>query len=645
MKTVMKIQYFALAAMFVGCVSQSDLDPVVDPTEESGNLVEDGPMQGMNVSDAFSYATTKQVKVNLTVPTFLSNAVVHLYSKTGTQDSLALGKATFNSSGKYNGEITLSTATDSLLIFSEYLGLTKEVRLGINGTTVSFDYSNLYESGASNKLAYKKGVTANRTPYNYLSSYDSEGVPTDMAAQDAIDGTLLDDINNSLPESAGGIPNTHPEFLAGKETEIVLEKEADVWVTFVAEGAGYRNSLGFYTYTLGNEPKNTNNITHHIVFANASMKYSGGGLVPGDRMLLGRFPANTVISWFLVANGWGGSNVKSWEQVYYANPNFNPESSAEKRNHMVLLHDKARNLKILGFEDLNRDGNSDEDFNDAVFYVSSNPVDAIKTSNVALLDAANDSDGDGINDALDEFPFDVNKAFNNYYPSEQNSGTLVYEDLWPSKGDYDFNDLVVNYNFNLISNAQNLITSIEASYTVNHIGGSFHNGFAFVLPIAPSSVTSTSGQLLNGKYESVNSNGTETGTAANETVILVCGDAINQTGNTITVTVDLNTPVSASTLGAVPFNTFLIVNGDRTREVHLPDLDPTSKAKKLGTMDDYSDVSLNRFYKTNKNLPWALNMYYEFEAPAERTPITSAYPKFKTWANSGGTLEPEWYKK
>ncbi len=35
-------------------------------------------------------------------------------------------------------------------------------------------------------------------------------------------------------------------------------------------------------------------------------------------------------------------------------------------------------------------------------------------------------------------------------PSEQFTGTLAYEDLWPGKGDYDFNDLVVDYDFDIV---------------------------------------------------------------------------------------------------------------------------------------------------------------------------------------------------
>lgn len=48
-----------------------------------------------------------------------------------------------------------------------------------------------------------------------------------------------------------------------------------------------------------------------------------------------------------------------------------------------------------------------------------------------------DADADGVADADDEYPNDVNKAFNNRYPSASYA-TLMFEDLWPGKGDYDF---------------------------------------------------------------------------------------------------------------------------------------------------------------------------------------------------------------
>lgn len=643
MKTLFKITFLISLFSLVSCINEKDLNDVSGDDE---NLVTSGPMQGMNVSDDFDYSTSMDVQLNLTVPDFLKNAVFSIYSKSGSGDSLNLGKATFNDNGVYSRTLTLSTTTDSLLIYSNYIGMTKDVRLAVTGNSVNFDY-NSYYSDAAKMPDYGDAVkNPEDTNYSYISPYNTHGVPTSLSNSDHIDHLLLDDVNNSLPESApGGIPVTHPEFLAGKDTELTLVQDADLWVTFVSEGAGYKNALGFYTYTVGNEPATVNDIdTHYVIFPNVSMHGSGGKLIPGHRVHIGTFPANTVISWFLVADGWDGAGVKSWAQVYYANSDFNPETTEAKRQHMVMLHDQGRNLNLLGFEDLHRDGGSDDDFNDAVFYVKANPITAVSNGNTAVLDAANDSDNDGITDALDEFPYDNNKAFTTYYPSAQNNGTLAFEDLWPSTGDYDFNDLVLDYNFSIVTNGNNLATSITAHYTVEHIGASFHNGFAFVLPIAPSNVASVTGQVLNGGYEQVSANGTESGTAANETVIYVSGDTHAQTGQTITVTVNLNTPAELTALGTVPFNTFLISNGERGREVHLPDHAPTSKALYLGTGNDYSDPAYSRYYKTDFNLPWALNIYDNFEYPSETTPIIDVYPRFKTWANSGGTTDMDWYK-
>ena len=471
-------------------------------------------------------------------------------------------------------------------------------------------------------------------------------MPDNLAFPDVIEQNLLDDLCASLPESAGGVPVNNPEYLAGTETNFIVTQEADVWVTFVSEGAGYRNVLGYYTYPLGQEPATVDDITaHNVIFPNTSFLFSGGGLISGDRVYLGRFPENTVIAWFIAANGWTGSGVSDGNGVYYSNPDFNPESTPENREHMVLLYDEFRELAILGFEDLNRDGGSDDDFNDAVFYAKANPPEAVQISGFAEIEAANDADGDGVNDSLDDFPFDPNEAFNNFAPAENSVGKVVYEDLWPFQGDYDFNDVSMAYNFNLIANADNLISRIEGTFVVDFIGGSLENGFAFVLPIESSEIGNVEGQVLNEGYFNLSSNGVEVTAAQNESVIVVAENVKQMQGDTISINIDLANPLDSADLGAVPFNPFIVVNKNRAKEVHLPDLLPTSKADFLGTGDDFSDPALNRYYKTSTNLPWAINIYNDFEVPPEFVPITLQYPRFITWANSGGTQDLDWYQR
>ena len=639
--------YFILSFIglfLISCVNESDLvkgNPEI-PTDAFADL---------EIGDGFNYATSKTVRVQLEVPSFLSNAVVTLYTKSGNQDSLAVARGSFNSSGHLVRNLIVSARADSLLIFSSYTGLINEVRLPIEGSQLTFDYRSLYErqeGGAKHAIhnqPFKAVINQNGNPvFSYHDTYNGIGVPENLAFPDVLQQNLLDDLNASLPEYfPRGIPYSNPEFLAGKETNLILTKDADVWVTFVSEGAGYRNSLGYYTYTLGKEPNSVEELDHVIVFPNSSMVGSGGGLIPGDRVYLGTFPANTVIGWFLVANGWNDLATTQGRGVYYSIPDFNPESAEDKRTHMLLLYDEAREITFLGFEDLRRDIATDDDFNDAVFYARSNPVDAISIGNLARLEVANDSDGDGVNDELDDFPFDPNQAFNNYAPGANSTGKLVFEDLWPNQGDYDFNDLVVDYNFNSIANADNLITTLEGSFTIEHIGGAFHNGFGFILPISPDNIASITGQNLNGGYETVSANGTESGTAADETVVLVVGDAFDLEGQTLDITITFVNPQDQSNLGDVPYNPFIIVNGERSREVHLPDLPPTSKAAGLGTQDDFSDSTQNRYYKTSTNLPWAMSIYDNFTLSPERIPITIHYPRFVNWANSGGTQDLDWY--
>ncbi len=605
------------------------------------NLVDDMPANpetadadGFSIPADFKFTTSKTIEVNLSAPDYLQGAVFQMVTMKNGKEGSPFGKGTFNRNGVFSGTYTLSTYIDTIRIRSLYVGLTDSVDVPISGNKASFDFRR-FDIQTKSAYIIEPGMlkSASAVPFTYLSPYDNNGVPVNLAPPDILQSNLFDDLNNSLPEYRS-VPQFNPEYLAGKETNLVLRKEADVWVTFVTEGASYRNSLGFYT-------DHTKELK--IIFPNASLPGSSGNLKAGSKVYLGRFPANTNIGWFIVVNGWTGSQVNSAATIFYSDPELNPEQNPTLKTHMVLLNDKSRNIMFLGFEDQRRDGRTDNDFNDAVFYVTTNPVDAPSTSNVSNIKAANDSDNDGINDELDDFPFDPNKAFNNFEPSDASNGSLAFEDLWPSKGDYDFNDLVVDYTFNKIANAANQMTSLEATFRVAHIGGSLKNGFAFSLPIAPSLISKVEGQVRNGSYVTYSPNGTEAG--QNKAVIFVVANAHEQKGKTISVTVSFASPISSSTLGSAPYDPFIVVNGKRNHEIHLADMPPTLLGGAyLGKYDDNSDPSMKRYYKSKRNLPWAINVYEPFDPPAEKVMISKKYPRFVTWANSGGTLEKNWYK-
>lgn len=229
--------------------------------------------------------------------------------------------------------------------------------------------------------------------YQYLGGYDWQGDPYYLEpVDDVITAESLDMIDSALPEGFP-VPEFNPHYItAGYDTDVILDLDASVYVTFVKEGAGYRNVLGFYTYDLANPPltrPQPQDIT--IVFPNVSADNSGGGLNMGNKVKIGDFPAGTGIGWVLLANAWDGTKVTDGLWQVFSNPDFNPEPLPELRHHMVLLKDQAQDRIYLGVEDIRRDNLScDNDFNDAVFYVTTDPDGAIRTENLADIESATD---------------------------------------------------------------------------------------------------------------------------------------------------------------------------------------------------------------------------------------------------------------
>ena len=231
--------------------------------------------------------------------------------------------------------------------------------------------------------------------YQYLGTYTSDGTPNYLEpVGDVVSVETLEMISNSLPESYP-VPEYNPHYItSGYDTNLEIEANADVWVTFVSEGAGYKNVLGYYTYDVNNPPTTTpqpEDIT--IIFPNVSALGSGGGLLVGDKVKIGSFTAGTGIGWVLLANAWNSntSTVGNGLWQLYSNPEFNPEAQPELQHHNVLLNDPDNQRIILGFEDIRRDyGSCDNDFNDAVFYVTANPYTALRTTNYADVASATD---------------------------------------------------------------------------------------------------------------------------------------------------------------------------------------------------------------------------------------------------------------
>jgi len=686
---------FFLATALTSCKKERSKDP--EPEPDGG---------GSGIPNSFAYVTTKDLSVSIQLLTNNNQPIKGaILSVTDPSDpDKVFLKAVSDAEGYVKGNISVPAYLDTLLINPNYVGLINRVRALVKGK------SNLNAViGGQNMLSGDVipevvkpastnpdgilatggiGITGLLTvTYAYPSPYTGSGdaivsnatYPATLGrpkyletTPDVIDPSLLNYVNASLPEGKA-LSTTHPEYLSTSAgSNLVITQTSDVWITFVSEGAGYLNTLAYYSYDTDNPPTSVTTGTAlggidkvTMIFPNASAYGSGGGLLSGDKVKLGRFDAGTTIAFVLLQNAWNGSGINTTTSAkFYSESKFNPELSSARKKHSVMLYDNVHNLFLLGFEDVNRsDGSgSDNDFNDLVVYASSNPVTAISNTGVAPIDKGGDTDGDGVLDVLDDFPNDPTRAYISYAPSASGWSTLAFEDYWPIKGDYDLNDLVVNYRYTFIKNAQNNLVEMTGEFLPAAAGAGYKNGFGVQLPVSPSKVVSVTGQSITGSYIQLASNGTETGQT--NTVIIPFDNHENLLKNAdgsiqvntdpakpkvaatkATVVIKFSTPVATAELGVVPFNPFLISDRRRGYEIHLPNNLPTDKANKavFGTYDDNSSTTTGRYYMNKNNEPWALSFTDAFSYPIEGKSILDTYLHFLEWAKSGGISYPDWY--
>ncbi|MFZ4455866.1 MAG: LruC domain-containing protein [Bacteroidales bacterium] len=275
-----------------------------------------------------------------------------------------------------------------------------------------------------------------------------------------------------------------------------------------------------------------------------------------------------------------------------------------------------------------------------------------------------DNDNDGVLNGYDDYPNDASRAFNNYFPAG-GFGSLAFEDNWPSAGDYDFNDLIVDYQFKNVTDSRNKLVETYATFILKAAGASFRNGFGFQLAgnTIPESAISVSGSKLSEGLIATSQSGLESN--QNKPTLIVFDNAfkcinyqsglgVNTSPNqlyskpdtiVLHITYTPNT-YSASDLNIAAFNPFIFIDQARDREVHLMDYPPTALANLsyFGKNDDVSSIDSKKYYRSAKNLPWAINIYQKFDYPFENVGVLNAYTHLSDWAQSNGLNYPDWYE-
>ncbi|RLT96785.1 LruC domain-containing protein [Ketobacter sp.] len=460
-------------------------------------------------------------------------------------------------------------------------------------------------------------------------------------------------INNALPEA-----RVNEAFMTDDAgSNITLKEEGEVFVTFIHEGAGYKNAFGYFTFDKNNPPTSAAQVRETIVFPNLSYPH----LANGHRLSLGTFPAGTSIGFFIAANGFSYyTGVKdSAVPYYYSLKDLNPEQDPALKQHNVLLYDEEVQEVIIGFEDLPRTW-GDNDFNDAVFSVRATPASALDTTTLGLVPAVNDSDADGIPDAADEFPNDFRRVSSSYYPSANSSNTLAFEDNWPEKGDYDLNDLVVSEQVRLVYDANNQTTGFILSGAIEARGAAFQNGFALRLLNVPASALQSATLTIAGEHYQKQAESGQT-----DLVFLLWQDThrFTDTGgegacshfntvkscpqqDAVPFTLDVRFANPQDNLTHAHFDYFLFRTQFRGREIHFADYPPTDRfdLTQFGKFDDTSDPAQSRYFRSADNLPWAIQVAKPWRHPREYIDVLWAYPDYETWVESSGAQARDWHQ-
>ena len=204
-------------------------------------------------------------------------------------------------------------------------------------------------------------------PMVSCSDPDEKERPDDIIAT-AVRVETLQTIETMFSKDISAKTNLPALFEPTTEKRILLAKESEVYVTFISEGASYQNSFGYYTYNSSAPPADVSALKLTMLFPNVSDVI----LKKGDMLQVGitKFPAGTVIGFFIIINGWESGSVHYDRDKIYTDMSFN--AGGEQQHVLFKLKDFGD--IILGFEDIQiaGTGNRINDFNDLLFTVTDN---------------------------------------------------------------------------------------------------------------------------------------------------------------------------------------------------------------------------------------------------------------------------------
>lgn len=184
------------------------------------------------------------------VPKIRLNIYSDFISKGGSQ----IASGITDNNGVFSAIIKVPAFYDSLVVQTDALGFIGEQKVEIHSNTLTCvlggknpaTYGTSFFSDTSNASSQGSFTSMFSTVIKPLGSYNSLGVPTYLVNPNKIiDASIVSDINAALPEHKS-VPQNLPSYMnESNMTQLEFQQDANVTVTFLHEGASFKNVLGY----------------------------------------------------------------------------------------------------------------------------------------------------------------------------------------------------------------------------------------------------------------------------------------------------------------------------------------------------------------------------------------------------------------
>jgi LruC domain-containing protein len=466
--------------------------------------------------------------------------------------------------------------------------------------------------------------------------------------------------------------------------DLTLTEDAEVAVTFLGSNTCWNSSIGYYYYMEGQEPQTTMDIDIIMLFPNAqdgkskfvakkgNNYYGNIALERGDVVKLmyyphiangdlseatSVFPKGMKVGFILKSNAWGMQKPVG-DKVYYNSYRGENNSSPIGRQYnswassteglSYCLKDAEQNAADPGAVSNDNPGGQCRTAKFAYENTSGKQY-AI----VTFEDACNDQDYDDIVFALK--PVGVFKPLPSVEPRvTTTTGVYAFEDLWPSKGDYDLNDAVIDFKHNcelsvLQVGGDYMVTKETFSLTtyINYV--TLQSGLALTL-----NTKKTPNSIVMKKIDK-NGNVQTANFTKDGNVYLLTGNISGEVNTTYLLELNYNDGITVGNTASVQPFIYRNDTDNKRWEVHIPYEAPTSRMNYLyfGMYDDCSNPDAGLYYVRDSDYPFAFFLSGVTVAnftntillrENEQMPISDIYPQFLQWSISKGTQNKDWYK-